>query len=361
MPKRRELSHQMRGTSSRCWLIGIVVAALLAPAADAASAPANAVRTDRRDAIGDSTVAEVRFGRPEALAIDPSGNLFIVDSELQIVRRISPDGRVATVADLARESTAPGLTFSEVNGLAVDAQDNVYLVHAEQHVVLKFDSHGVASVLAGERGKRGHLDGPIGTALLAAPTAVTLDARGRVLIAEAGGAIRRVDADGRVTTVARKLTGAYAVLVEPRGTLLVARCDGQTVFASGHEFASCEVDRVDSSGRITALAANQAFEDVHGGRGLVSRRVSANAMQCGIAIAPGGDVVSADGQRWTPPGARPSVPAPAASTNIKVFTTMPRGIAIDRSGRVFVSSWQGFIAQEDGQGSHLVAGAAPSR
>ena len=48
------------------------------------------------------------FNHPQGLAIDRSGNVFVTDLDAYVVRRVSPDGRVTTIAGTGRAGFADG-------------------------------------------------------------------------------------------------------------------------------------------------------------------------------------------------------------------------------------------------------------
>ncbi len=75
------------------------------------------------------------FSRPEGIAIDTQGNVYISDLNNKNIQKFDSDGNF-----LLRFGEA-----SRINGalgLAVDKYDNVYLISSENYYVLKYDSDG---------------------------------------------------------------------------------------------------------------------------------------------------------------------------------------------------------------------------
>lgn len=134
--------------------------------------------------------AEARFNWPTRLAVDTTGNLFIADTANHRVRRIGADGIVTTVAggDYGYSGDGGSATNARLRapqGLALDAAGNLYVADTGNHCIRRVTPDGRISTIAGlgERGWSGdggpglvaRLDHPMGLA-------VTLD--GRLLVAD---------------------------------------------------------------------------------------------------------------------------------------------------------------------------------
>lgn len=135
----------------------------------------------------------VQLQSPRNVAVDSSGNLFIVEEG--VVRRVSPDG-IATVLK-ARLNV---LYF--VSGVATDATGN--LIMASGNSVFKLLPDGTITLVAGN-GSRGDSGdgGPATSAQFIFPTSVAVDRGGNLFIADRGASrIRRVSPDGNITTYA---------------------------------------------------------------------------------------------------------------------------------------------------------------
>jgi hypothetical protein len=79
----------------------------------------------------DGAGADARFSFPWEIAVDPAGNVYVVDGDSSLVRKITPAGMVSTLAGTSRQygdgtGPLPG-TLSAVKGIAADASGNVYL------------------------------------------------------------------------------------------------------------------------------------------------------------------------------------------------------------------------------------------
>lgn len=81
---------------------------------------------------GPATSADLDL--PSGIAFDRVGNLYIADSRNNRVRRVSPDGRITTVAG---DGTAA--TLSEPSGLAIGRDDSLYIGDVRNHRVVKLD------------------------------------------------------------------------------------------------------------------------------------------------------------------------------------------------------------------------------
>ena len=111
---------------------------------------------------GASSVAQ--FNDPYAAAVDSSGNVYIADAHNNTIRKITPSGTVSTLAGTAGQSgsadgTGTAARFNNPTGIAVDGSGNVYVVDALNNTIRMITPGGAVSTLAGTAGQTGTSDG----------------------------------------------------------------------------------------------------------------------------------------------------------------------------------------------------------
>ena len=148
--------------------------------------------------------------QPTALARDKAGDLFIVDTEDNVVREITPDGIIHLIAGNGTEGDrgdfgpAGRAELDSPQGVAVNARGDVFIADTYNNVVREVSPWGFISTYAGDGnpGYRGD-GGPAVRAELSSPTGLAVDALGNLYIADSGNnVIRRVSTNGVITTVA---------------------------------------------------------------------------------------------------------------------------------------------------------------
>ena len=154
--------------------------------------------------FADGPAADARFWEPRAVAVDAGGAVYVADAINNRIRRIGPDGQVTTVAGGAPgDADGPGADarFRYPRGVAVGAAGDVYVADKDNNRVRKITPAGVVSTLAG--GAAGDADGPAADARFTFPEGVAVGTDGAVYVADTGNhRIRRIGPDGRVGTVA---------------------------------------------------------------------------------------------------------------------------------------------------------------
>ncbi len=162
---------------------------------------------------GDSAAATgAQLNYPSGPAVDQSGNLYIADSNNNVIRLVTAGSKViSTFAGTGVGSysgdgiSAISAELSNPTGVAVDSTGNVYIADSgNSRVRMVSQSTGLISTFAGDGLYVDDGDGgPAAGAGVQQPEALAFDNSGNLFIAEESGRIRRVDANTKViTTVA---------------------------------------------------------------------------------------------------------------------------------------------------------------
>ncbi|MBO0701319.1 MAG: hypothetical protein J2P38_00170, partial [Candidatus Dormibacteraeota bacterium] len=160
------------------------------------------------------------LSQPAGTAEDSAGDIYIADTENNVVRRIDAATGIITRFAGTGESgaTGPGGPATQTRlkapqAVAVNAAGNVFIADTNNHRVDEVlpDGHIVSFAGNGKPGYAGDGDRATG-AEVSQPTGLTVDSAGNVYIADTGNnVIRRVDAKtGTITTVAGNFAAAQA-------------------------------------------------------------------------------------------------------------------------------------------------------
>lgn len=152
----------------------------------------------------DGTGGQARFFEPAGLAAAADDTVYVADTRNHVIRRINPCGEVSTLAGLAgtpgsADGVGAAARFNRPEGVAVDARGNVYVADSLNYTVRVITPAGAVTTLAGQAGAWGRQDGVGAAARFAFPRGLALDANGAVYVADSH-AIRKVAPGGAVTT-----------------------------------------------------------------------------------------------------------------------------------------------------------------
>ncbi len=202
-----------------------------------------------------------RFNTPRALCLDSQGNVWVADSQNHTIRRIAPDGTVSTVAGTAgawgwADGKGAEARFDDPGGIAVDAAGIVYISDRDNHVIRKLTPDGTVTTLAGTPRKAGSANGPGQQARFRQPGKIVLDLQGNILVADHQNAlVRKVTPEGQVSRFAGK-AGVPGYKDGPDGVALLNLPSGIAVDASGVVYLAdgYVIRRIATDGRVTSLA-----------------------------------------------------------------------------------------------------------
>ncbi|MBI2761805.1 MAG: SMP-30/gluconolactonase/LRE family protein [Chloroflexi bacterium] len=161
----------------------------------------------------DGPATTARFNNPAAVAVDFDGNVYVADQGNDVIRKITPDGQVSTLAGTGERGHADGKAqsarFNAPAGIAVDGAGNIFVADTGNDQIRRITPDGDVSTFAGS--ERGFVDGQGKAAKFNAPTRLSFDHSGNLWVADAGNDIvRRVSPDAAVVTVAGTGERGYA-------------------------------------------------------------------------------------------------------------------------------------------------------
>jgi uncharacterized protein (TIGR03437 family) len=281
--------------------------------------------------LGDSGAATgAELNSPNALAFDPSGNLYIADLLDQVVRVVTTSsGTINTYAGVGLTSGFKGDSGPAGNawlsfpaGIAFDSAGNLYIADSNNHRIRKVaGATGKISTVAGTGAAGYNGDGiPATSAELYKPTGVLVDPGGNLYIADSeNNRIRRVDAStGIITTVAgngnpgysgdgggaieASLWLPYAVAMDSAGNLFIA------------DSVNCRIREVVPNGAIYTIAGGYGIGFSYDGIPATDSELS---FPTGVAIDGSGNIYIADSSnnriRKLTPQSTPTVQPPSIS------------------------------------------------
>ena len=153
----------------------------------------------------DRELNEAGLHRPAGLAICRSGRIYIADSANNSIRVIVGGGMYTLVgwgdagfADGPRDQAS----FNGPLALAVGPSGYIYVADTLNHVIRRVSPTGYASTIAGTPGVYGYGNGREYVALFDSPAGIAVAADGRVIVADTGNHVIRVIENGVVSTLA---------------------------------------------------------------------------------------------------------------------------------------------------------------
>ncbi len=321
---------------------------------------------------------------PYGLALDSAGNVYVADLGNQRVRRITPDGAISTVAGTGRKASSPDgaaptdTSLLSPRNVAIDAAGNLYIAEFEGHRIRKLTPNGKLSTVAGtgvagssgdgNRASAAQINypagmafdragvpsfsgdgGPAASAALTSVNDLAADLNGNLFIADAVR-LRRVDPLGIILTVAGD---GYVHSVGDGGPATSAQLfqpSALTLDFAGNVFiadsGTQRIRQVLHDGTMTTLAGTGTAA-----RGAADGSPAANVAlntPMGVAMDSSGNVLVADTYNHrvllvTPAHAIRSVAgtgtggaSPEGTPPLVAQLRAPRAVCADRMGNLYI-------------------------
>jgi len=217
---------------------------------------------------GASTRSEITvISQFSDLALDTKGNVFLADRINHQVRKLSPNGKIKTIAGTGESNyfgdggPATKAAFRDPAAITLDKAGNLYVADAANNMIRKVDTKGVISTIAGNGKHKDSGDGgPALKASLRSIDSLVFNPAGELHIVETNTHhIRKIKKDGTIVTVAGRagIQGNFgdggpatkAMLKQPADIAFDSK--GNMYIT---DMGNNSIRKVDTNGIITTLA-----------------------------------------------------------------------------------------------------------
>jgi sugar lactone lactonase YvrE len=315
--------------------------------------------TGTAGSTGDTgAAAAAMLNAPGGTAVDAAGNIYIVDSGNDTVRKVTPSGMITLVAGQAGTASFSGdngaataATLSAPSAVALDSAGNLYIADTGNNRIRIVNAAGTISTFAGT-GTTGYSgDGGAATsAQLNAPSGLALSPNDVLYIADTGNNVVRYAGlrGGPIGTYAGNGTAAYA---GDGGTALAASFSAPTGLAtdpSGTLYIADTGNQVIRSVTTNNVVATLVGDNVTGFNGDgQALAISLNTPK-GIAVDAADNLYIADtgnnrirvltaGSVVTVGGGATSGSTGDGGLSTQAAFTAPQGIALGAAGNLYVA------------------------
>ena len=203
----------------------------------------------------DGPAESARFSWPMGMALTASGDVIVADAQNHAIRRIAPDGMVTTVAggngEGARDGPGEHAQFAWPTDVAVHADGSIYVADSRNGRIRKIGADGAVTTVAGSESIPliwGPIDGLATEARFDDPFALAFDRDGNLLIADRNDRrIRVLSPAGQVST----LVGPAAISDHTARPTGIAIDNDGAIFFAGESFIA--VGKIDGRGNVSTV------------------------------------------------------------------------------------------------------------
>ena len=161
------------------------------------------------------------------------------------------------------DGTGNASRLNKTDGLVVDAAGNVFVADTANHVIRKVTPAGVVTTVAGTAGLRGTADGTGPAARFSDPMSITLDSQGNLFVADfSNSLIRKITPAGVVTTFAGIIGAGGPAIDGPGATAQFEGPLGIAIDAADNLYVADEFNH--SIRKITPAAVVSTFAGQNG-------------------------------------------------------------------------------------------------
>ncbi len=228
--------------------------------------------------------AAALLNSPQAVVADGAGNLYVVDTNNCLIRKVTLSSlAVSTVVGAAGlTGSADGLgaaaEFNNPQGAAADELGNLYIADTQNQTIRKIVlATGMVSTIAGSSGRRGSMDGIGAAAQFYGPMGVTADGAGNLYIADTFNAtIRKIVLATREVSTLAGSAGMRGSADGPAATARFESPQALAVDGGGNLFVSdlqaCTVRKIVlATGEVSTLAGSASMCGSADGTGAAAR------------------------------------------------------------------------------------------
>ncbi|MES2826781.1 MAG: gliding motility-associated C-terminal domain-containing protein [Bacteroidota bacterium] len=181
----------------------------------------------------DGGKTSAKFNRPQGVACDAAGNIYVADGFNNRIRKITPNGTVTTLAGNGTRGRINGLaaesSFNQPFGLIVNANGDVYVADSQNNQIRKISSSGVVTLFAGSAtGQADVTNGTGGFERFNLPEGFAFDQSGNLYVADAENFSVRMITPTQVVTTFAGINGVPGMI---NGAGNVARFDKPVAIA----------------------------------------------------------------------------------------------------------------------------------
>ena len=296
------------------------------------------------------------FSNLMGLAAGPAGDLFVADSQNNLIRKIDPDGVVTTVAGCGKTGADDGngltASFFYPAAICVDKKGNVFVADKQNNLIRKIAPNGAVTTVVGRVEKNEDYGGKF--PLLDYPSGIAVDAAGNIFVADSfHNKIRKISADGKITTIAGNIepgskdgSGASASFYIPEGLVLDSK--GNLYVA---DTFNNMIRKISPAGIVTTIAG-QTKKGAANGKGKAASFLHPDGLAVdkadNIYVADSGNnlirKISPDGMVTTVAGSRNRGAENGEAKKATFFK--PMGVSIDKLGNIYVADFENNVVRK---------------
>ncbi len=287
--------------------------------------------------------ASASLNYPFGVATDAAGDLLIADSSDNLIRKVDTNGIITTLAGNGSASfggdggAATSASLNNPLGLAADTAGNLYIVDSGNNRIRKVDTHGIITTVAGSATTGyGGDGGPATNASLSLPFGLAVDGAGNFYFGDyLNNRVRRVGTNGIITTFAGNTASGYTGDGVPATNTSLSLPCGLVFDPAGNlyigDYGNNRVRMVNTNGIISTFAGTGPSY-VGGDPGVATNATIQNCANLALNLF--GKVLISDVQ------ALRQVDTNGTITTLFPGFSSPAGIAVDARDYLYLSDAQ---------------------